>query len=139
MNKRAQRNASNAKSIESQLAKLHAEATLPECLAKYAELDHTCVLSGDSMLELMRDSTSDVFMFALRVARPEHVIDAPTELAVLRACVGLYSNEAFMGCAGHRLREAANAFGGFVDARAAGELSCVIHSFRFWLARLSYH
>lgn len=39
---------------------------------------------------MMSGSKSDVMMFALKVTRPEHAIDAPTEVRIKEVLVGTY-------------------------------------------------
>eukprot|EP01002_Notosolenus_urceolatus_P010481 NODE_374_length_2155_cov_15.631529_g299_i0.p1 GENE.NODE_374_length_2155_cov_15.631529_g299_i0~~NODE_374_length_2155_cov_15.631529_g299_i0.p1 ORF type:complete len:667 (+),score=241.82 NODE_374_length_2155_cov_15.631529_g299_i0:238-2001(+) len=68
----------------------------------------------------MRDTRDDVFCFGLCVSRPEHVIDAPTELRVTDLVSGLFSKEAFT-CA------ATFAVGAHGQQSALGGFSASVH------------
>jgi hypothetical protein len=77
-----------------------------------------CTLSGDSAIDIMRDSQRDFLVFALRVCRPEDVIDAPTALDMQQVLSGVYSNEAFKSATQHALQTAGpqQAHGGFAGS-----------------------
>lgn len=108
MNQRATKNAAVFADIEKKLA---AVKLSDEEVASFADLDYTCPLSGDSVtdirntlfvfnnyvfiffdedLKVMTGSHNDVMVFALRVSRPEHAIDAPTQVAINDILAGTY-------------------------------------------------
>jgi len=89
MDKRALANSGNELEIEEKLSKLSPNLSL------YQGMDLVCPLSGDSISEIMEGSTSDFMVFALKVGRPEHVIEAPTNIEASKFLVGTYSFQAF--------------------------------------------
>lgn len=113
MHRRAARNADKAMDIDAQLRALQA---IPQGLItpQVVGQDLTCALSGDTLAEVLED-THDVMVFALRIIRPEHTIDAPTQVVLKSVCVGGYSHEAFVTTAGFTIRQAGAkaAHGGF--------------------------
>merc|ERR1719230_399898 len=90
----------------------------PTELAALEAQQISCTLSGETDVDVMRDSHHDFFVFALRVRRPEDVIDAPTVLEVQQVLSGSYSNEAFRAGAEHAVRNAGpeQAHGGFMGS-----------------------
>eukprot|EP01048_Picozoa_sp_COSAG05_P004760 COSAG05_NODE_268_length_12518_cov_6.452774_5_plen_965_part_00 len=114
MNKRAAKNADRSNSINAQLRALPHPP--PGAMATLGQ-DLTCMLSGDTIDEVMFDSHDDVMVFSVRVLRPEHAIDAPTQVQLKSICVGAYSNQAFISTAGYSIARAGaqSAHGGFAD------------------------
>eukprot|EP01047_Picozoa_sp_COSAG01_P052833 COSAG01_NODE_5596_length_4157_cov_253.600296_1_plen_926_part_00 len=118
MNKRATKNADKALAIEARLRSLptitygvHSQLWSAKALGQ----ELTCMLSGDTVEEVMCETHDDVMVMALRVVRPEHCIDAPTQLHVETICVGGYSHQAFMTTAGYTIARSGHerAHGGF--------------------------
>merc|ERR1719191_2500914 len=97
MAQRATENASTVQFMENLLQTL--PLVTPEELHALQDQQLCCTLSGDSVAEIMQDSHRDFFVFAMRVRRPEDVIDAPTALDVQQVLSGVYSNEAFRSAA----------------------------------------
>ncbi len=115
MHRRAGRNAERILGIDARLKALpKVERGLITATAIGQEL--ICSISGDTVAEILEESHDDVMVFALRVSRPEHVIDAPTQVAVKSICVGGYSHESFVATAGFTIKHAGadKAHGGFV-------------------------
>ena len=122
MNKRAAKNADAAMTVE---ARLRALPPIPHGAMAPQRIGQelVCSLSGDTMAEVVADSHDDVMCFALRVTRPEHVIDAPTQVALKGICVGGYSHETFVSTAGFTIGRAGAeaAHGGFVASSGDGD------------------
>jgi len=125
MDKRAAANADMLLAVERNLTDLHATLDMNafEMMGTGAGLGAglTCSLSGDTIKEMMEGSQSDVMVFCLQVHRPEHVIDAPTEMGILGVCAGTYSNAAFtastkFACSAQGKGSIALALGGFDSA-----------------------
>lgn len=114
MAQRATANAPAAQLIDNILRSLPPAS--PADLATLEAEGLTCALSGETVAEVVRDSHRDFFVFALRVRRPEEVVDAPTALDVLQVLSGTYSDEAFRAGAEHAIGHAGpeQAHGGFV-------------------------
>eukprot|EP00026_Physarum_polycephalum_P001034 Phypoly_transcript_01035.p1 GENE.Phypoly_transcript_01035~~Phypoly_transcript_01035.p1 ORF type:complete len:1202 (+),score=298.44 Phypoly_transcript_01035:116-3721(+) len=114
MNQRATKNAAVFADIEKRLAAIKLS---DEAIQSFSGLEYICPLSGDSIQEIMGGSPTDVMMFSLRVTRPEHAIDAPTQVAITEILAGTYSNFAFQQSMTFALRSgnAANAHGGFSE------------------------
>jgi hypothetical protein len=117
MNQRATKNAAVFADIEKKLAALKLS---DEELQAFNGLEYICPLSGDSIQEVMTGSHTDVMVFTLRVTRPEHAIDAPTEVSIKEVLSGTYSNYAFQQSMSFALRSgnAAQAHGGFSENNA---------------------
>lgn len=115
MHRRAGLNAERALGID---ARLKALPKIDRGLISAATIGQEliCPISGDTVAEILQESHDDVMVFALRVSRPEHVIDAPTQVAVKSICVGSYSHESFVTTAGFTIRHAGadKAHGGFI-------------------------
>jgi len=115
----AQRATTNASSVE---LMEHLLRTLPpvpaEELGALEDQEIVCPLSGESVADALKDSHRNFFVFALRVRRPEDVIDAPTTLEVMQVLSGAYSNDAFRAGAEHAIRTEGpeRAHGGFVGS-----------------------
>jgi len=115
----AQRATVNATAVPLMEQLLRALPTAPaDELASIEAQQLCCTLSGDTAVDIMRDSQRDFFVFALRVCRPEDVIDAPTVLNLQQVLSGVYSNEAFQIAAQHALRNSGplQAHGGFAGS-----------------------
>jgi len=116
MAQRATVNASAAELMEQLLQ------TLPPVpsdeLARLEQEELCCTLSGQTAVDVMRDSHCDFLVFSLRVWRPEDVIDAPTVLDVQQVLSGVYSNEAFRSGVEHAVRTSGPdlAHGGFLGS-----------------------
>jgi 2'-5' RNA ligase len=122
MDKRAAANANSVMSIARTLEDLHHTLDM-DAFSIYGpdESSLMCCLSGDTIEEMMVDSPSDIMVFGMQVHRPEHVIDAPTEVGVLGICAGTYSNIAFtattkFACSAQGKGSTARALGGFDQA-----------------------
>lgn len=69
----------------------------------------------------MSGSKSDVMMFSLRVTRPEHAIDAPTQVAITEILAGTYSYHSFQQSMKFALTKgsAEQAHGGFSSTQVS--------------------
>eukprot|EP01104_Vermistella_antarctica_P014791 TRINITY_DN4715_c0_g3_i1.p1 TRINITY_DN4715_c0_g3~~TRINITY_DN4715_c0_g3_i1.p1 ORF type:complete len:1115 (+),score=263.30 TRINITY_DN4715_c0_g3_i1:437-3781(+) len=118
MDKRVRANAERVVGIEQHLSALPTP-TFEEGGDNHRVADLTCPLSADTFQEVMLDSKNDFMVFALRVTRPEHVIDAPTQLVVEDVRVGTYSHDAFQTASKFSIQQngGTQAHGGFVQSR----------------------
>ena len=92
---RATRNASGMTKINAQLRALPRLSSDDRVELTAISDSFTCCLTSDSLMELMDASFKDMVVTGIRVRRPEHVVDAPTEIWVEEFCVGFYSFAAF--------------------------------------------
>jgi hypothetical protein len=134
MEKRARTNVDQMVRIGQKLAKLHRSLNIDPFVAlerrgqrqggdaAYAP-SLACTLSGDGIVEVMRDSADDIMVFALSVERPEEAVDAPTSVRVQRVCAGTYSNQAFTASTKFAISQpgssTATVTGGFIQTRKA--------------------
>ena len=78
MNKRASKNADRGALIDAQLQALPRPP--PGAMDALGQ-ELICMLSGDTIDEVMYHSHDDVMVFSVRVLRPEHSIDAVSDLS----------------------------------------------------------
>jgi Mg-chelatase subunit ChlD/2'-5' RNA ligase len=115
----AQRATTNASAMQlmDQFLRVLPEVT-PADVADLEAQQLCCTLSGDTAADVMRDSHRDFFVFALRVRRPEDVIDAPIALEVIQVLSGTYANSSFRAGTEHAVKTGGpeQAHGGFVGS-----------------------
>ena len=137
MDKRARTNLDAALRLDTALASLPPLERAALACAGPGGRELTCALTCEDAASLLAgdvgasaqppDNYDDIMVWALRVCRPEHVVEAPGQIVVNRACVGaVYSHSAFIDASAHAHAEhsggAAGATGGFAPSRtiAAG-------------------
>ena len=123
MNKRIIKNMNQFSEIENKLEKLQfppSKEIMNKLFSNDANIKNLkCLLSNDTIFDIMQESNDNIMVFTLNIIRAEHLIDAPTSVFIKKYLIGYYSFEAIKNATRFAIDENGTnqALGGFVKSK----------------------